>query len=364
MSGWDNNPNPKKKRFGEGDERPESHNPPKHEGPKPEFPFPEGPPEEYTGFPDNPPYTFDDSGRDSSIDFRHAKKPTGAVFPERAIAGTGLYAELEPLIDGQLMAERFLFGIPLHSPLTKQKLGPKHMEDFIKRGLGRFQLEAKTNVQLKVMRHRLPFDPNLYNQHIFVECPFKPIRRVLRLAICSSSYVGIFDDRIDGGEPESKKQFPSGGEIYQIPNDWIEMGNATRGYLNVNPLSPAFTALGTAQATGAMGATILQFIGQQGWVPAYWTLECETGLMTEDGQIPVIVNEAIGSAAAIYAIDNLLPLFRVASQSMSVDGLGQSVNDRMIELLQDKRETLEKRYAMIIKHLKVMFGNNFFSSNV
>lgn len=291
-----------------------------------------------------------------------AKKPTGAVFPERAIDGTGLYAEIEPMLDGKTMARRFLFGIPLVSPLTKEKLTPEDLEDFIKRGMARFQLDSKALVQTKVLRHRMPFDPNLYNQHIFVEVPFKPIRRVIRLAICSSSYRDVVDEKT--GQPEGNKTYPSGGSIYTIPNDWVEMGNAVRGYINVNPLSPAFTALGTAQATGAAGATILQFIGQQGWVPAYWTVECETGLMCEDGKLPVVVNEAIGSAAALFAIDLLLPLFRTASQSMSIDGLSQSINDRMIELLQDKRNVLEARYKEIVKQLKTMFGNNLFSSNV
>lgn len=290
-----------------------------------------------------------------------AKKPTGAVFPERAIDGSGLYAEIEPLLDGDKLRQRFLFGIPLVSPLTKEKIQPRDLEDFVKRGMARFQLDAKCLVQTKVLRHRLPFDPNLYNQHIFCELPFKPVRRIVRLAICSSSYRDQFDDK---GVPLGDAQFPTGGQIYTIPNDWVEMGNAVRGYINVNPLSPAFTALGTAQATGAAGATILQFIGQQGWVPAYWTCEAETGLMCEDGSVPVIVNEAIGAAAAMLAIDLLLPLFRTASQSMSIDGLSQSINDRMIELLQDKRTTLDTRYKEIVKQLKTMFGNNLFSSNV
>jgi len=312
------------------------------------------------------------------LDFKYSKKPTGAVFPERAYAGSGIYDSLEPVLDGKTMQRRFLFGIPLASPLTKEKLTERDLEDFIKRGIARFEIDAKTSVNLTARRHRLPFDPNLYNQHIFLEVPFKPIRRVLRMAICSSSYLDFGDDPYDivGGERNAdpgeflgtprngRKEFPSGGEIYRIPEQWIEMGNAVRGYLNVNPLTPAFTALGTAQATGAAGATILQFIGQQGWVPAYWTVEVETGMMTEDGQLPVIVNEAIGSAAAMYAIDLLLPLFRTVSQSMSVDSLSQSIQDRMIELLQDKRNTLEARYKEIIKHLKVMFGNNFFSTNV
>lgn len=299
-----------------------------------------------------------------ATDFSNAKKPTGAVFPERAIDGTGLYAELEPLIDGKTMARRFLFGIPLVSPLTKEKLNSDDLEDFVKRGMARFQMESKALVQTKILRHRLPFDPNLYRQYMALEIPHKPIRKVLRLAICSASYAGVLDSL---GQPEADKDFPSGGELYRIPAEWIETGNQHRGLLNVIPLGVLFSGGGMGfetQSAALSGQALLQIIGATGWLPAFWTVEVATGLMCEDGSVPVIVNEAIGSAAALYAIDLLLPLFRTASQSMSIDGLNQSISDRMIELLQDKRTTLEGRYKEIIKHLKVLFGNAFFTSNV
>jgi len=415
-----------------------------------------------------------------STNMKKAKKGTGATFPERQIDGTGLYAELEPLIDGETMARSYLFGIPLISPLTKERLGPKDLESFIKRGLGRFQLEAKTSVQTRLVRHRMPFDPQLYAQFVALEIPFKPIRRVKRLAICSAAYgsindfgeeesvslendhEGLFPDgqsprhtnpwhlgtpyglgaivtwngssyasavsanvgnqpdtspaqwtlaAWDGAwsnvttygigavvkynnnlyvsqqvgnlgnvpimtpafwatatsKPKHDHRFPSGSEIYRIPNEWIEMGNATRGLLNVVPLGVVFSGGGLgfeAQAGSLTGSALLQVIGALGFLPAFWTVECETGLMDPEGMVPVIVNEAIGSAAAIYALEVMLPLFRIASQSMSVDGLSQSVTDRIIELIELRLDKLEKRYAMIIKHLKVMFGNSFFTSNV
>jgi hypothetical protein len=405
--------------------------------------------------------------------FKHAKKPTGAVFPERTIDGTGTYEELEPLIDGATMARSYLFGIPLVSPLTKEKLTPADLENFIKRGIGRFQMEVKSTVATRIVRHRMPFDPELYKQYIALEIPFKPIRRVTRVAICSASYAGQIDwgpDDIQYDEqltyerrfenewhretpynigavvtwnglnyasaiganvanqpdtspaswtvvawdghwnsastyqigaivkyndrkyvsqmvgntnnvpimtpawwqPEIKKhrhdeRFPSGSEIYNLPLEWLEMGNATRGLLNVVPLGIIFSGGGLgfeAQAGSLTGSALLQVIGAHGWLPAFWTVECETGLSDPDGLVPVIINEAIGSAAALFAIDILLPLFRVASQSMSVDGLSQSVTDRIIEILTAKQETLEKRYNLIVKHMKVQFGNSIFTSNV
>ena len=414
-----------------------------------------------------------------STNMKNSKKGTGAVFPERAIDGSGLYDELEPLIDGATMARSYLFGIPLISPITKEKLGPKDLESFIKRGMARFQLEVKCTVQTKLIRLRLPFDPELYKQYIALEIPFKPIRRVHRVAICSAAYGKqidwgpnsfngpndiFFDDsqtiqakhqnnwQLSGayglgalvtwnGQTYSSLQaanvsnqpdtsplfwalsqwdgdwspitlygggaivtyhgqtytsamgtnvgmlpnqnpawwsvatkkvthdprFPSGSEIYNLPLEWLEMGNATRGLLNVVPLGIIFSGGGLgfeAQAGSLTGSALLQVIGAHGWLPAFWTVEAETGLMDPEGQVPVIVNEAIGIAAALYAIDVLLPLFRVANQSMSVDNLSQSVTDRIIDIMQSKQQTLEARYTMIVKHLKVMFGNTFFTSNV
>lgn len=296
-----------------------------------------------------------------STNFTKAKKGTGGIYPERAIDSTGPIDRYEPLIDGKILKERYFFGVPMVSPITGEKISNKMLNDVIKRGMNMFELESQLDVLPTVRRHRLAFDPNLYYQNIFLEVPNKPIKKVLRLAICSSNYTDITDDE---GNLEANKQFPSGGRIYEIPKEWIEMGNAARGYINVNPISPAFTAIGTATAVPAAGATILQFIGQQGWVPAYWTVEVLHGMMGDQGDVPVIINEAVGAKAAMLLIDNLLPLFRNVSQSMGADGLSQSINDNMLQLLQTKRDLAEKEYMKIIQRLKALYGNKLFSSNV
>lgn len=303
--------------------------------------------------------------------FKNAKKPVGGVYPERAIDGTGQIERYEPLIDGKTLKERYFFGVPMTSPVTGEKINNRMLNDVIKRGMNMFELESQLDVMPTIRRHRLAFDPNLYYQNIFLEVPNKPIRKVLRLAICSSNYTDINTvetqagtEGLPTGSPQNALRYPSGGEIYEIPKEWIEMGNAVRGYINVNPISPAFTAIGTATAVPAAGATILQFIGQQGWTPSYWSIEVLHGMTGEDGSVPVIINEAVGAKAAMLLIDNLLPLFRNVSQSMGADGLSQSVNDNMLNLLQTKRELAEKEYDKIVKRLKALYGNKLFSSNV
>jgi hypothetical protein len=229
------------------------------------------------------------------------------------------------------------------------------LRDYIKRASSLVEIDSKLDFTQVVRRHRQPFDPNLYRSFICLEIPNKPINKVLRLAICSASYRDT---------AQQNDQYPSGAEIYRIPNEWVEMGNAIRGTLNVNPINPAFSAIGTQTAVAASGAAILQFIGQIGWVPAYWIVECVHGFVSDNGQIPVVMNELVGTRAALLLISNLIPQYQIASQSLNIDGMGQSVNNQMYQLLQIKQQQLQADYDKILKTLKVMTGNNFLISNV
>lgn len=290
-------------------------------------------------------------------DLKKAKRGTGSVYPDGVYDASNGQDRVEPFLTPEKFISRFMWGIPLVSPITKQKLSDEDIKDYITRGANQLELDAQVDIFPVIRRHRLPFDPNLYYQWIYLEVPNKPIQKVVRAAICSASYLDT--------DPENENaKYPSGANIYQLPNDWIEMGNARRGVLNVIPINPAFTAIGTADAVGATGAAILAFIGQMGWVPSYWTVECVHGFCSEDGNVPQMINEAIGMAAAIKLLSNLYPLFRVTSQSLSIDGLGQSNTDQLQQLLQVKIQQLQADYQKIVNRIKALVSNKMFSSNV
>jgi hypothetical protein len=241
------------------------------------------------------------------------------------------------------------------SPITKEKISSKQLADFIKRGMNQLEFDSKVEITPVVRRERLPFDPNLYFSYVRLEIPHKPIQKVIRLAICSANYKST---------TQENEKYPAGGEIYVMPNEWVEMGNAIRGVLHVNPLNPAFTAVGSATSISGAGANIMHFLGQSGWVPAYWIVEATFGFCSEDGQVPVIINEMIGQAAAIKIIDNIYPLYKSTSQSLSMDGLGQSVSDSLAQFLKMKRDQLDADYRANVKKLKTVTGGTIFSSNV
>ena len=283
-----------------------------------------------------------------------SKKGTGAIWPEKAIASMPGLNRYEPFLLGSKFKKRFMFGIPLVAPLTQEKISTEDLKDYIQRGANMFELDTKCSITPVLHRWRLPFDPNLYYQHIFLEIPVKPIQQVLKLAICSASYTQT-------GEENENNKYPRGAEIYSIPNEWIDMANAGRGYLNVNPINPAFA---TSSSMAASGATVVQFLGTQSWTPAYWNVECLCGLGSKEGQVPVIVNEAVGLATLIMVLNNLIPQYRIVSESLNIDGLGQSVSDQLYALLQFKLQQAQEQYKHIVEKIKALTGSKIISGNV
>ena len=283
------------------------------------------------------------------------KKLTGSVWPEGTIDASPGLDRYEPLLDARLFQSRFLGGIVMAYPVTKQKITQEDLEDFIHRAINQVEMDTQTTVLPTIRRFRLPFDPNLYQNFIWCEIPAKPIQKVLRLAICSASY---------SATPQANDKYPSGAELYSIPLEWCDVSYAAHGKISVLPLNPAFSAIGTSTAVGASGATILQFVGAQGWYPAFWNAEVVIGMANEENQVPIYINEIIGIKAALLFLDNLLLSYRFASQSIGIDGLSQSQADNAQGLIQARIQALEERYKQSVHKLKTKFGNSFYVSNV
>jgi hypothetical protein len=287
-------------------------------------------------------------------DLKDAKRGTGSVFPE-AVFDASPFGRVEPLLTPDRFKAEFLWGIPLVSPITKDKITDKLLENFLKRAGNGVEIEGKFLIQPAIVRRRLMFHPTDYHANMYLEVPDRPISKVKKLAIVSASYKGT--------ESEND-QYPGGGGIYIIPSEWIEMGNATKGLLNVIPLSPGFTSIGTDTAAMQGGAGILHFIGQQGFVPAYWTVEAVVGFCDETGNVPVSINELVGLKASILLLTDLIPQYRYASQSLNLDGMGQSTSDNLQGLLQAKLSEQKEQYKELMKQVKGYIGNSIFMSSI
>jgi hypothetical protein len=291
-------------------------------------------------------------------DLRKAKKPIHATYPVDAVNSAENFEVMENLITGRQMKERFLFGVPTIAPLTGEKLTDAMLKDFIKRAINLVEAESKIDLQPRIKRTRQPFHAKDYMSYIHLEIPHKPIRKVISLTISASNYEDTPDEHSD---------FPNGLKLYTYPLEWLDMANAQRGILNINPFSPAFTpGPGAGEVFTTAGTVpINSFLGQLGFIPGFWNIEVLTGVACEKtGKIPVVFNELIGMKAAILALDNLIPLFRVASQSLGIDGLSQSVTDNLFNLLANKRKQLAEDYTSLLKVMKTQFNQSFFMTSM
>lgn len=291
------------------------------------------------------------------MNFNDFKRGTGSVYPDGAIAAAGGFERVESFLTPKIFRDRFLFGLPLISPTTREKITDSMLEDFIKRGANLAELDAQIDIFPIVRRIRLPYDKNHAQQFIFLQVPHKPIQKIFRLAICSASY--------DENDPN---KYPSGLSFYEIPKNWIEMGNARKGRLNVLPFHPTTTVNSAIMPSqlpiGAMGSPIIYFFSLLPFLPAFWTIEALFGFCSEDGQVPVIINELVGMRAAMLIIDNLIPLFRTTSQSLSIDGLGQSTADNLSNFLIQKRTALQEQYFLLVEKIKGLTNNKIVSGHV
>lgn len=263
------------------------------------------------------------------------------IYPVRANETSRNLKRCEPLLTTELLVSRFLPGIPLVSPLTKKKITNKDLKDHIIRAINEFETDFRIDVMPVEYNEHLPFDRSEYNAWIRIHLPQKPVSTILEMAIKTA------DDQ----------------NIYTIPPEWIDTVNLVRGLINVVPLNSALgqsTITGGGQAFG--GSIFITAFGGFPWVPALWFISYITGF--EEGQVPVIVNEAIGIYAAIELLSSLQVQYSQQSASLTYDGISQATTSPGPKRYQDRIDLLGKKLKKIEKKLKMKYGHKIWSDNV
>ena len=192
------------------------------------------------------------------------KSQIGATYPDHAEATSGASQRCEPLLTPELLRSRHLFGIPLASPLTKEKITDEMMKDQIVRAVNQAELDSKIQIWPVQFKKKFPFDRNLYQSWVHIQLDRCPVQSVQSLTITTAD----------------------GTMVYKMPQRWIESSNFHKGLLNVVPISPAFTAVGSSTSASQGGAIFLTWIGGLNSVPAYWQVEWVAGF--DDKAVPVV----------------------------------------------------------------------------
>lgn len=278
---------------------------------------------------------FNDNGVDGD------RVALGAAYPVSATGSSDGINRVEPLLTVDKLKFRFLKGISLVSPVTKEKITDNEFKDYINRAVSQVEIELGMVITPTQFTHRLPFDRNLYESWCHLEIPQKPIQRVQKLVI-------------QGADLQT---------LYTIPPRWIETGHFQKGIINIVPLSPAFSAVSFTSSVSGNGVAFLTFIGQLGWIPAYWTIEYVAGFCED--KVPLFINELIGVQAALDTLSQLAAMnAKNTGYSIGIDAMSQSVNTPGPGIFQIRVGELMEKKKTLLHRIKKMYGNGILISNI
>lgn len=271
----------------------------------------------------------------------YPKESTNLAYPVQAKDTSGLLTRVEPLLTPAKLKSRFLKGILEKYPnitFTNDEL-----KDRINLALNDLELELKAPIFAEKFSERIPFDINLYKSYVHIRTNNGPILSVEDLSIVSSNSQNLF----------------------RMPAEWIDMGQAFQKQINVIPLLGAYGKSEVSGSIASGGVAFLFIISRQtNFTPSFWTIEFTAGLCKNPGQVPVAINNLIGIYATMDILSELAPINSNNSVSLSQDGIGQSNSGPGIQIFQTRMQELEMRKQKLLGQLKRLYSQKYFISNI
>jgi len=269
----------------------------------------------------------------------------GKTYPENAVASP--WGRLEPLLTTDQLVSRFLFGIPLVSrmkdPRTNKPMviTDDMLKDYIRLALDTAEAECAIDIMPVKYSEKFAFDKAEYDQFGFFKCTHKPVYSVDLLSV----------------RPSDNQ------DVFIVPLEWVETAFLTYGQINIIPLTLAITSNGITNSQTGGGAVFLNILGQKPWVPAFWGIEYTTGF--QNGQVPVIVNDLIGTIAAQRVLSMLAATYaRSNSTSLSIDGMSQSISTPGPQVFKVRLDELAEQRKLLTNKVKKLFQQKFIVGNI
>jgi hypothetical protein len=221
------------------------------------------------------------------------------------------------------------------------------LDDCIDRACAMVEAETHLLIFPTVIEEKVPWDIHLYRSFGYVRLGKRPVASIEALQVVPSNDI----------------------PVYEIPIEWVETANLHTGQLNIIPLTLALTRSPTGSGAapplvaGPASAVFLSLFGYSSWIPAWWLVRYTAGF--PDGKMPKIVNELIGTVAAMEVLSILAPTFGKAnSTSLSIDGMSQSVSTPGPEIFSLRMDELTKKRELLVRKMKALYGTTMFSGEV
>jgi hypothetical protein len=234
----------------------------------------------------------------------------------------------EPIIDVAKLKSTYLFGVIVRNRETNENLSDDAYQQFIDNAVS--MLEHYLDISISPVNNFIEYKDYRINDYAdwgYFQCNNYPVR-----AIRSVQLVYFRDEN---GNPQV---------VQTIPNNWLRL-QAHDGIFRMIP-NARFPANLQISQTGAYFPEILR----SQFVPHLWQVTYDYGF--EPGCVPVLLNQAIGTIAAIQALivgGHLILGAGIAATSISLDGLSQSI--------QTTQSAENSGYSAVIKdYSDKMFG--------
>lgn len=276
-------------------------------------------------------------------DYTKSKNYGTTTYPVHANGTSGLLRRVEPLITPSKLKSRHLKGILELAKRFGITYSDEELKDRINLAVNNAEIELGIPVFAEQFREKHPFDLNLYRSFIFMRTEQGPIVSLEDLSIVSSDQQSIF----------------------QVPIQWVESAQFHQRQINVIPLLSNFggTTVNTPVASGGI-AYLSILLNQFGFVPSYWQVTYTAGVCKDPGQVPLVVNELIGTIAAMEILSNIAPNNTQNSASLSQDGIGQSSSGPGVQIFQTRLAELAEKKKTLVGQLKRVFAAKYFLSSI
>jgi len=272
--------------------------------------------------------------------FKYTKSYGTAMYPVHAERTSGLVQRVEPFLTPEQLKSRFLKGIPLRF-YNGDVFTDADFKDRIYLAQNEAELRLKITITRELRKEKLAFKQEDYKAYIHLNAEQAPLCTIHQLAIVSADKNNIFE----------------------IPPEWIETANFSKGIINVIPLLAAYGVNSVQGAVGNAGIAFLTVMDGLNWVPAYWQIQYTSGVSNAEGLVPTVVNEYIGCIAAIAILSEIAATFIYNSQSQTQDGISQSSSGPGPRIYFLRIEELNAKMEVLEKKIKAIFSQKFFVGN-
>ncbi len=247
------------------------------------------------------------------------------------------FSRVGPIIQVQDLKDEYLFGIPLQSQLTKQKLTDPILKKIIFKAIA----DAETMIKIPILKVNISDEPFDYKRADDIQFSTRRLSKwpVLQINSLQAQWPGRTDD-----------------QRTNFPTSWASV-NADTGLFRIVPKSgtEVNVDIGFIGLHGRFSSNV------EGW-PNLWHISYVAGF--EYDKVPHLVNDLVGTLAALRTLSLMAPiLFPVNSISIGVDGLNKGVSGAGTQyLLQRSTELIAERDRLVFQLRSIYSTDLFFAS--